>query len=115
MLKNVNIGMRLRLGSGVLMGLLLVVGIFELFFTTKEEEKGTGLGLSILYEIIKNHQGEITGESFVCRGATFTVGLPLAEPETNRYSSPKTAAKGVVGLNTEMTFHDGMDNQFETF
>jgi two-component system NtrC family sensor kinase len=51
--------------------------IFEPFFTTKEVGKGTGLGLSISYDIIKNHGGEMTVESRVDEGTSFTVRLPL--------------------------------------
>jgi two-component system NtrC family sensor kinase len=51
--------------------------IFEPFFTTKEVGKGTGLGLSISYEIIKKHGGELSVESLVDEGTTFTVRLPL--------------------------------------
>ncbi len=50
--------------------------IFEPFFTTKEVGKGTGLGMSIAREIIKKHDGEITVESAVGQGTTFTVILP---------------------------------------
>ena len=55
--------------------------IFEPFFTTKEVGKGTGLGLSISYDIIQKHHGEITVESTVGAGTTFTVKLPLGNAE----------------------------------
>lgn len=51
--------------------------IFDPFFTTKEVGKGTGLGLSIIYDIIKKHSGEITLDSQVGVGSTFTVRLPI--------------------------------------
>lgn len=49
--------------------------IFDPFFTTKKN--GTGLGLSISYDIVRQHQGDITVESSPGNGVTFTVWLPL--------------------------------------
>ena len=51
--------------------------IFEPFFTTKEVGKGTGLGLSIIYDIIQRHHGEITVDSKIGKGTTFTIRLPV--------------------------------------
>ena len=48
--------------------------IFEPFFSTKES--GTGLGLSVSYNVIQAHGGEITVQSQIDSGSTFTVLLP---------------------------------------
>ncbi len=53
--------------------------IFDPFFTTKE--KGTGLGLAVSYSIIKNLGGDIVVESTVGKGTTFTIKLPISQPE----------------------------------
>ncbi len=50
--------------------------IFDPFFSTKGVE-GTGLGLSVSYGIIKKHKGNISVESKVEVGTTFTIELPV--------------------------------------
>ncbi len=57
--------------------------IFDPFFTTKPVGEGTGLGLSIIYGIIKKHGGSIKVASEEGKGTTFTVCLPVMEPETD--------------------------------
>lgn len=54
--------------------------IFEPFFSTKGQ-KGTGLGLSITYGLVKKLGGEISVESEVGKGTSFTVTLPVKRRE----------------------------------
>jgi len=65
-------------GSGIPPAQL--AAIFEPLYTTKPG--GTGLGLYIVQEIIAAHGGQVTVESVVGQGTTFTVTLPLeASPQ----------------------------------
>jgi PAS domain S-box-containing protein len=51
--------------------------IFEPFFTTKEVGKGTGQGLAIAWSIVVDkHCGQLSFESTVGQGTTFTIRLP---------------------------------------
>ncbi len=51
--------------------------ITDPFFTTKEPGKGTGLGLSITYNIIKEHNGNITFNSEPKMGTEVKITLPI--------------------------------------
>lgn len=57
--------------------------IFEPFVRTDEarnsETGGSGLGLAIVRKIIRMHQGEITLDSDIGRGCTFTISIPKEE------------------------------------
>ena len=67
--------------------------VFEPFFTTKH--KGSGLGLATAYSIIHRHEGHITVESELGKGATFYIYLP-ATPDAvmMRTSSAAQPLKG---------------------
>jgi two-component system sensor histidine kinase AtoS len=51
--------------------------LFEFLYTTKPE--GTGLGLYIVQEIVAAHGGQVTVDSQVGQGTTFTLTLPRAQ------------------------------------
>jgi two-component system NtrC family sensor kinase len=53
--------------------------IFEPFFTTKAPGKGTGLGLYNVNTIVSKMHGQITVESKVDQGSTFTLTFPHAQ------------------------------------
>jgi CheY-like chemotaxis protein len=55
--------------------------IFDPFFTTKGE-KGPDFGLSGAFAIVDRHGGEISVESEVGKGTTFTICLPTAADST---------------------------------
>ncbi len=69
--------------------------LFTPFFTTKQIGKGTGLGLPIAYGIVKLHHGQITVQSEVMKGSTFTITMPMdlrAYPASTQMSPQELAA-----------------------
>jgi signal transduction histidine kinase len=53
--------------------------IFDIYYTTKKE--GAGLGLMMVYDAIAEHGGKVEVASKPGKGATFTVLLPIREPQ----------------------------------
>lgn len=65
--------------------------IFERFYKvdSSRSEGGSGLGLAIARHIVQIHSGEISVDSAVGRGTSFTVLVPVAEmPETAEAGEP---------------------------
>ncbi len=52
---------------------------------------GSGLGLFIVHEVIIQHHGDVTFESEVGKGTTFTIELPLADKELIAITKAETA------------------------
>ena len=70
--------------------------IFDPFFQVPNDDKtsiGTGLGLTVAKGIVKAHYGDISIESEVGKGTTFSVTLPLGEdhiPAELKKETPET-------------------------
>ncbi|MDP4024954.1 PAS domain-containing protein [Methylobacterium sp. NEAU 140] len=77
-------------GSGIPAG--MVERIFEPFFTTKEVGKGTGLGLSQVIGFAKQSGGDVTVESTVGTGTTFTLFLPRVSAPARVEAEEETEA-----------------------
>lgn len=65
--------------------------LFEPFFTTKPLGKGSGLGLSVVYGLVDEMGGEISMQSELGQGSTFTIHLPRAEDTEDVDTGPQAA------------------------
>ncbi|GEM_PF-5783443 len=55
--------------------------VFDPFFSTKPPTQALGLGLWIAYQIVKNHNGDLTVRSREGEGTTFIIALPILRDE----------------------------------
>jgi len=56
---------------------------FEPFFTTKPPGKGTGMGLSMVYGTVQSMHGDITFDTALGKGTTFTLTFPMGAAQSN--------------------------------
>ncbi len=81
--------------------------IFSPFFSTKEVGHGTGQGLASARSVIVDHHGgTIDFESIEGEGTTFTIRLPLSQPDTE--GLPR--AGGAPGIETPLPKADTAQN-----
>lgn len=82
--------------------------IFERFFRSdparSRDTGGTGLGLSIVKHAVANHGGEVHVWSKPGQGSTFTIRLPLAEPQQAADSASR-------GSQTDAFIPDGVSHK----
>lgn len=74
--------------------------VFEKFYRVRDDNtrdiRGTGLGLSLVKLIVETHGGEITVDSEVGKGTTFTFTLPAATEEQTAALRPQQEAPAEV-------------------
>ena len=92
--------------------------IFDPFFTTKTKGKGTGLGLSIVHSIVKNHRGNISVNSIIDVGTTFTILFPKVEGQgrtIDEIAAPKEmSGQGrILFVDDEVDYVTGMKTGLE--
>jgi DNA-binding response OmpR family regulator/anti-sigma regulatory factor (Ser/Thr protein kinase) len=70
--------------------------IFQPFFQAEGNKPGTGIGLNIVKSIVDQHHGEITVESELGKGSTFTIILPVSQDVINETDTGKESVTTTV-------------------
>jgi CheY-like chemotaxis protein len=74
---------------------------FDPFYTTKKKgNQGSGLGLATVLEVVTAHGGNITLDTAVGAGTTFTIVLPLGKPFSQNTARPITTRQVVPTRHT---------------
>ena len=73
--------------NGLGMGADVAERAFEPFFTTKEVGQGSGLGLSQVYGFVTQSGGQVTIQTALAAGSTFTLYLPRSTAEAEAHIS----------------------------
>jgi len=73
----------------------IIDSIFDPYFTTKKTGEGTGMGLAMVQGIVESYGGQITVDSKLDEGSTFTIYLPLTtQSATQREHEPEILPPG---------------------
>jgi signal transduction histidine kinase/CheY-like chemotaxis protein len=83
--------------------------IFEPFFTTKMVGQGTGLGLSQVFGFAKQSGGDVTVDSRVGQGTTFTLFLRQVDALEERVAEPERPAVADGHGTWVLVVEDNMD------
>lgn len=70
--------------------------IFNPFFTTKNT--GSGLGLSISHQIVQDHRGYIDVESFLGKGSSFFINLPVKKDQPKKRKEESESQRDTSGI-----------------
>jgi PAS domain S-box-containing protein len=62
----------------------ILEAIFDPYFTSKGPGEGSGMGLAVVHGIVESYGGNITVDSALGKGSTFTIYLPITEQAGNR-------------------------------
>ena len=65
--------------------------IFQPFFQAEGNKPGTGIGLNIVKNIVTQHHGDISVESELGVGSTFTIVLPVSQTEIEAVAPENTS------------------------